>query len=289
MLDTAVIVLAHNGAEYTERCLESVLAATDLPAELFVVDNASTDETPDVIARCGCRARAAGIAFQTWRNDDNVGCSAARNRAWARARSRTVVFLDNDTAIRTRTWLSRLAAVLAADAGLGLVGPKLLYPYLPHLIQCAGVRFSASGRVCFCGRGCAHDDPQFTVFREVPALISACWMMHNDLRDRVGMLDEHFHPVQYEDLDLCLRARAAGCGAAYTPDVEVYHFEGITTGAQGAAAYQRTIARNSLRFRERWHAVLAEIGDPDLGAAELNWRPRQELPLGPCLDLSMAD
>ena len=122
---------------------------------------------------------------------------AARNRAWARARSRTVVFLDNDTAIRTRTWLSRLAAVLAADAGLGLVGPKLLYPYLPHLIQCAGVRFSASGRVCFCGRGCAHDDPQFTVFREVPALISACWMMHNDLRDRVGMLDEHFHPVQY--------------------------------------------------------------------------------------------
>ena len=119
------------------------------------------------------------------------------------------------------------------------------------------------------------------------ALISACWMMRTDLRDSVGLLDELFHPVQYEDLDLCVRARLKGYEVAYTPDVEMYHFEGITTASFGQDEYKVNIARNSLKFRERYHELFRTFTD-ELPAEEFRWLKRSELGLRPELDLALC-
>lgn len=285
--DVAVVVLAHNGAEFTAHCIESILAAAELPRELFVVDNGSTDGTAELLSRHGPRLAVAGIAFTTWRNAENKGCSAARNEAWEKATCRHVMFLDNDAAVCTRHWLSGLAAVLDADPGIALVGPKMIYPFQPHPIQCAGVSISHLGRIAFRGRGAARHEPRFAVSADVHALISACWLMRRDLRERVGMLDELFHPVQYEDLDLCLRAAQAGWRIRYTPDVEMYHFEGMTTASIGQEEYRRNIARNSLKFRERWHGTYRHFED-EFSAECYRWLRRDELGLRPELDLSPA-
>jgi len=252
------------------------------------VDNGSTDETPAVSQRFGPEFEAAGVEFSTWRNEENKGCSAARNEAWAKARSKYVVLLDNDAAACSRHWLSRLEQVMERDASLGIVGPKLVYPFLPHPIQCAGVSISRLGRIAFRGRGKPRDDPRFGEFQRVHALISACWIMRTELSDRVGRLDELFHPVQYEDLDLCLRAARAGYGIAVAPEVEMYHFEGMTTASFGQKEYQRNIARNSLKFRERWHDVIRTFED-EFAPEEYRWRRRDELGLTPELDLAMCD
>lgn len=287
-VDCALVILAHNGAPFTRHCLESILGAAVLPAELFLVDNASTDETPALLAEMAPRCRAAGIALTTWRNAENKGCSLARNEAWERVRSTYTVFLDNDAVVCTRTWLARLAAVFRERPGTGIVGPKLIYPYAPHPIQCAGVSISRLGRIAFRGRGDPRRDPRYASHWPTWSLISACWMMRTDLRERVGTLDECFHPVQYEDLDLCIRARLAGFEVAYTPDVEMYHFEGITTAAIGQKEYRRNIARNSLRFRERYHELFKTFTE-ELPAGEYRWRQRDELGLTTQLDLSYSD
>jgi len=231
---------------------------------------------------------AAGIAFKTWRNAENKGCSVARNEAWAQAESRYVVFMDNDAAVCSRHWLSSLEAQMETDSHLCILGPKLIYPYKPHPIQCAGVSISRLGRIAFRGRGRPRDAAGFSESREVHALISACWIMRNDLRDSVGYLDELFHPVQYEDLDLCLRVRQAGYAVAYTPAVEMYHFEGITTASFGAQEYRENIARNSLKFRERWHELFKTFTD-EFTASEYRWLRRDELGLRRELDLAYCD
>ena len=101
------------------------------------------------------------------------------------------------------------------------------------------------------------------------------------------MLDECFHPVQYEDLDLCLRPRLAGWEVAYTPLVEMYHFEGTTTAADGKEAYTHNIARNSLKFRERYHELFKSFTD-ELPPEEYRWLSHAEMGLGEEVDMTMC-
>lgn len=288
LCDCSVVILAHSGVEFTRHCYEGLLAARDLPRELFLVDNGSTDGTSELIASVVPRFEEKGVSVTTWRNEENKGCSLARNEAWEKATARYTVFLDNDTVVCTNDWLSRFMDVFEREPSLGVLGPKLIYPFQPHAIQCAGVSISRLGRIAFRGRGADRDDSRYGQYWKTWSLISACWMMRTDLRDSVGYLDELFHPVQYEDLDLCLRAREAGYDVAYTPRVEMYHFEGITTASFGSEEYKVNIARNSLKFRRKWHHLYRQFTE-ELPAEEYRWLSREELGLRPELDLCLCD
>lgn len=283
--DIAVVVLAHNGRPYSEQCLASLLRSNPLPQELFLVDNGSTDGTGELFAQIAVQATALGMCVYTWSNDENKGCSAARNDAWRMATTGYVMFLDNDTVVRRRDWLAQLQAVLDADSGVALVGPKLVYPHKPHPIQCAGVMVNPHGRVRFRGRGQPIDATEFAQPADVHALISACWLMRNSLRDTVGVLDELFHPVQYEDLDLCFRAREAGYQCRYSPCTEVYHFEGKSTAASGKHLYQRVIAENSTKFRCKWRDQIRQL-PPD--PSDYRWLEDEELGLSHDIDTTIV-
>jgi GT2 family glycosyltransferase len=285
--DCAIVMLAHCGAEFTRHNLSQLVGGADVPREMFLIDNGSEDETAELFAEFIPQLRAAGIDVTTWRNDENKGCSLARNEGWEKVTAPYTVFIDSDACICTRDWLSRLIAEFAEHPGLGILGPKMIYPYQPHKIQCAGVSINPLGRVAFRGRGADRDDPRYATYWPTWTLISACWMMRTDLRDSVGYLDELFHPVQYEDLDLCVRARLAGYEVAYTPKVEMYHFEGITTASFGQDEYKTNIARNSLKFRGKWHQIFPQFSY-DLPKEEYCWLRRAELGLRPELDITYA-
>lgn len=282
----SIVILAHNGCRFTRYCLESLLLSQPLPAQLLIADNGSTDETPELLREFMPKFNAVGIDFITWRNAENKGCSEARNDAWARATQPYVVFLDNDTAVGTQNWLEILQSRMDADPQLGILGPKLIYPYQPHPIQCAGVMLSPLGRVRFIGRGEPRHSPEQEQFRRCTALISACWIMRREFLEQLGGLDPLFHPVQFEDLDYCIRVRRAGYYCACEPRAELYHFEGITTASFGEESYSRTIVINSARFRRKWRDYLKTL-PPD--PADYRWRQRSELGLDPKLicDLSI--
>ena len=286
--DVSIVMLAHNGVNFTRHALASILQAKTLPWEIFLVDNASEDDTPDLIRDFTPRLEKAGIRLQTWRNAENLGCSLARNQAWEKATAKYTVLMDNDAAVCTSDWLARLIATFDRHPNLAILGPKMIYPYRPHPIQCAGVSISRLGRIAFRGRGANRQDPRYQQFWPTWALISATWMMKTDLRNTVGWLDELFHPVQYEDLDLCVRTRLAGFDVAYSPEVEMYHFEGITTASFGQEEYKVNIARNSLKFRERYHQLFKTFTE-ELPPEEYHWLARAELGLRPELDLTQSE
>jgi len=260
----SVVTLTHNKLAYTQRCLGSWLN-TRFPAwEIIVVDNGSQDGTREWLPEFRSRAQAAGVPVELLLNEGNIGCSTARNQGLAAARGRFFVFVDNDVALRSRDWLTRLAERLEEDAARGIVGPKLVYPFPPHAIQCAGVAVSPSGRVQFRGRGETRDNPRFAAAENVQSLISACFMFRRELVDRIGGLDEAFNPVEYEDIDFCYRARAEGYTVLYEPDVEMYHFESVTTAGTESLPNTYLIIKHGLLFKERWrHMFSVEGGPPD--------------------------
>jgi GT2 family glycosyltransferase len=173
-----------------------------------------------------------------------------------------VVFLDNDTVIPDPSWLEKLRAVLHSDRRIGIVGPKLCYPFEPRRIQCAGVGISRTGRVQFRGRGETADDPRFSRVEDVQTLISACFMFRRSLYDEIGGLDEVFNPIQYEDFDFCYRARSRGYRVVYTPDPVVLHWESVTSDGTPNLRNRYVIIKHGLLFKERWRHIFENENGP---------------------------
>lgn len=276
-MEYSVIALSCNKLACTRRCLSAVLRDTqaDFPWELIVVDNGSSDGSAEWLTNelpeLGVEF---GIPVHPILQPTNQGCSPARNHGIAAAKGKLLVFIDNDIMPRTRNWLPAMANVLKENDKIGMVGPKLLYPFAPYNIQCAGVGISKNGRVCFQGRGQPQETPNFNRQQEVQCLISACLMIPAHLIQTYGSYDEAFHPVQFEDFDLCYRLREKGWLAVYTPSVSMYHFESVTTQGSPAIHNPAVVVRNGLLFKKRWHHMFElEFGPPD---ADCQW---QNIPL----------
>lgn len=112
MKAVSVVIPTHNHARYLGEAIDSALAQTHSPLEVIVVDDGSTDETEEVLARYGNRIRTL--------RQRNQGVSAARNAGIAAASGDYLAFLDSDDLWHPRK-LERQLALFAADSSLGLV------------------------------------------------------------------------------------------------------------------------------------------------------------------------
>lgn len=259
-----MVILAHNKKEYTQGCLESLLETEYDPWELIVIDNGSDDGTVEWLLEFKTRAAKKNIEMKIKLNENNAGCSTARNQGIDLSRGKKIVFMDNDTALRQRSWMKGLADVLDSQSSIGLAGPKLVYPYPPYDIQFAGGAVSPSGRVQFMGRGESRQDMRFTQQKEVQCYISACYMVKRKVLDVAGGFDEIFNPVEYEDIDHSYRIKAAGFRLIYVPSVELYHFESVTTNGTPNLSNTYLIIKNGLKFKHRWkHCYENENGPND--------------------------
>jgi GT2 family glycosyltransferase len=172
--------------------------------------------------------------------------------------------MDNDVVAADPVWGRRLIDAIERAGGRALAGPKLVYPVPPHLIQCAGVGISRTGRVQFRGRGRPRDEAEFNVPGDCQALISACLVFPRRIYEEIGGLDEAFDPIEYEDLDFCYRARVHGYRVLYEPAVELHHWESITSEGTEKLPNTYLIVKHGLLFKERWrHVFQREDGPPD--------------------------
>ncbi len=280
MPDISLLILATNKAEYTKRGLDSLFSTALRPFQVVLVDNGSADGTAEVFANFAERAKSENIDVQILRLEKNLGAIVGRNRGMELMDGKYWVFLDNDVAVRSRNWLTRLRAELDDNPRVGIVGPKLVYPLPPHDIQCAGCDVTPGGQVAFRGRGRPRLDPEFNSARDCQTLISATWMMRAEVAKQIGPLDEIFSPVQFEDIDYCYRFREAGWVCRYIPDVEMYHFENVTT-SRGTLNYPYLTVKNGLKFKQKWkHRFSTENGlaDKDWSWAKIETVSLEDVP-----------
>lgn len=261
----SVIILHHNKVDYSRACLASLLGTNARPLQVINVDNGSSDGTGALLAEWQEMARAQGITVQTLSYPENIGAVRGRNVALETATGSHLAFLDNDTIVGQSDWLQQLAGALDAREEIGIVAPRLLFPWAPYRIECCGCAVSPQGRIQYLARGEGRDSQ--TAAQPVQCAISAAWLMKRALLEQIGVLDEAFSPVQYEDLDYCYRARAAGWQVWTAPKVEVYHFEHTTTAGSDDINFGYVTAKNGVLFKKRWgQTFAAEAGTTETAA-----------------------
>lgn len=233
----SIVIPVFNKAEYTEKCLYSIVSNTgeEPDYEVIVVDNGSTDWTPYLL-------HAVEGNLQAINNDENVGFARACNQGAAAAQGQYLVFLNNDTVVH-EDWLKALVDIADSDSSIGIVGAKLLYPDSGQ-IQHAGIVIK-DGLPEHVSRGLAADDPRVTQLRDYDMVTGACLLIRKDLFSRLGGFDiAYLNGV--EDVDLCLRVREMGLRVVYCPESVLDHHEGASEGR-----YQH-VEENIKRFAAQW-------------------------------------
>jgi N-acetylglucosaminyl-diphospho-decaprenol L-rhamnosyltransferase len=227
----AIVIVNFNTGEWLGRCLRSLEGARgDLTVDVVVVDNASVDGSADV---------AQGMpGVRLIRNPTNVYLSPAWNQGAAATGAPYVFFLNPDTEWFAGT-LGDLLRVANADGGAGIVGPMLrnvdgtVYTSgrrFPSLVDGLGHAFVSLVRSdnAF-SRRYRMDDWDRTSSRVVDWVSGAAMLMPRAAFDAVGGFDERF-PLYAEELDIATRLRGAGWHVLFTPEVEVIHAVGVSTG-----------------------------------------------------------
>ena len=192
----AVVVPTHDRAELLPRLVRA-LAAQDIqaPFEVIVVDDASTDDTPAVLADLA----ADHPWLQVVRQDAQAGPAAARNRGWRAARAPFVAFTDDDC-VPEPPWLRLLAAQLVvADAVQGRTegDPTQLPDHGPF------------GHTMTVTAGGSYETCNIAYRRAA--------------LERAGGFDERFVLPYGEDTDLGLRVAGQGGRMAFCADAVVHH------------------------------------------------------------------
>jgi GT2 family glycosyltransferase len=263
--EAAIVVVTHDNLPFLRLCLESVLAATDTPFELIVVDNASTDGTPEYLARL----TEQNPCVRPLRNHSNRGFAAANNQGAKLAAADVLVLLNDDTAV-CPGWLERLMAHLE-DEGVGMVGPTTNrtgneaqidadYDTFGELVRFADERAARQAGESF----------------EISTLTMFCVALRRSLYEEVGPLDERFELGLLEDDDYSMRVRQAGYRLLCADDTFVHHFGEASFGKLVASGeYGRVLEANRARFEEKWRAPWEPYGRRQSGRyRELSERVR---------------
>ena len=241
-MECSVIIPAFNRVDLTAQCLRSLISHTrDVDYEVILVDNASSDATPQLCERVSGE-------FTVIRNDENRGFAAACNQGAAAATSDRLLFLNTDTE-PFPGWLRPSLDLLDTAPDVGMVGMRLLFP--DHRIQHAGVVLVRREQYPHIGPRhlpykVAADDPSALARREVSVVTAASVLMRRDAFESVGGFDEGYWNG-YEDVDLCLAMRAAGWRIMYEPDSVVLHHE----SSSGPERFTGE-ARNIDRLEQKW-------------------------------------
>jgi GT2 family glycosyltransferase len=238
----SIVVPVWNNVAYTRACLVRLAAATPPGTyEVVLVDNGSTDATPELLAGLSGDVRIV-------RNDQNLGFARACNQGAEAARGRHLVFLNNDTEPHPG-WLEPLIEVLDSEPDVGVVGSKLLFPN--GLVQHAGVwlaRDVARGGLYGYHRlyGSVPDDALVGARADLQVVTGAALAIRSELFSDVGGFDEAYWNGN-EDVDLCLKVRAAGHRVVYEPRSTLTHHESVS----GPERFLRA-TENVRLLNERW-------------------------------------
>jgi GT2 family glycosyltransferase len=218
----SAVVVNHNGAGYVEAAVTSLLAQEGCEVEVLVVDNASTDGSPEALsARFGDRIRLV-------RRSHNSGFGGGNNAAIDLARGRYLLLLNSDA--EADPALAR-EMVKAAETSprIGMVAAKVLVHSARSVIDNTGHLMYADGLNR--GRGRQQEDRgQFDGHLTALFPSGAAALYRREMLDDVGGFDESFF-LYGDDADLGLRGRVAGWECAFAPRALAFHHYSRTTGA----------------------------------------------------------
>ncbi len=231
----SVVVVSYNTRAMTLDCLDALYCSLgDMPAEVWVVDNASRDGSVEAV-------RDAFPQTHVLANTDNKGFGAANNQALRQACGEFLMLLNTDAFVQPDT-VERLVAYLRQHPRAALVGPRLLNG--DGSVQQSCYRYPSPPRAWLENLGASallarhprwgdykrwpHDTAQ-----NVDWVIGACLLLRRAAYDEVGGFDEAFF-MYAEETDWQRRFRDKGWDIAFTPSATVTHLGGASGASESA-------------------------------------------------------
>jgi GT2 family glycosyltransferase len=226
-----IIIPNYNGAAHLPTCLDALRKQTRRDFCVVVVDDGSTDDSRELLARLYPEAQVIALP-------ENRGLAHAVNAAFHATGGAYVVLLNNDTEVHPR-WLEHLIGALDRYSEYDFAASKLLLFDRRDYLHSAGDYYRSNGVPG--NRGVwQRDSPRFNIMEEVfgPCAGAAAYrrLALEQLAEDGRVLDEDL--VMYcEDVDLNLRARLRGIRTIYVPRAVVYHRLSATGGGTLASYY----------------------------------------------------
>ena len=255
----SIVIVSWNEWPKLQQCLTSIYRSTLPAVEVTVIDNASSDGTPDFI-----RTQFPSVHLHC--NRRNLGATKALNFGFARARGEFVLKLDADTELMSDC-IDRLLEFLRRDPDVDVVGPRTFNTdgtiqetarHFPGALSGLFGRQSTLTRWFpnnpISRRYLARQFLDSTEPFEVEQVGGAFMLFRRHLLSEVGFLDEGYYHY-WDDTDWCWRLRAAGKRIFCVPAAEIFHHEGNARGKRKRPKRIWMFHYNAYRFYTRWQTL----------------------------------
>lgn len=255
----SIIIVSYNSLAVLKPCLES-LAAQSLAreSEIIVVDNASADGCPGMVARDFPSVRLIA-------NSENVGYSKGVNLGIRAAKGDFFLILNPDTVVGERA-IETLLDFMEARTDAGIVGPKLVF--FDGTIQYSCRRFytwrvlllrrTFLGKIFKKSKAVGRHlmlDYDHATTREVDWILGACMLVRRQAVESVGLMDERFF-LYFEDVDWCYRMKQKGWKVFYHPQSAITH--GYARDSAQSVLNRSFLAHlaSLVRYYEKWDFIV---------------------------------
>ena len=250
-----VVIPVRNRKPLLQTCLSSIApAVTAARGSILIVDNDSSDADMiaylDTLKHNGTEVLSVPGPFNFAR---------LNNLAVRACDSEEVLLLNNDIAALDATWLDEMRNRLV-EPDVGAVGACLLWP--SGMIQHAGVTLGPSFAATHIGNDRLANDSGYgdmlRVARECAAVTAACLLTRRSDYLAVNGLDEIGFPVNFNDVDYCLKLRSRGKRIVWTPYARLYHHESASRGFDRVGPNAARFERELRNLRNKWGNDLIE-------------------------------
>jgi len=232
--DLSIIVVSYNTADLIGDCLKSVFEASNITREVFVVDNASTDGSPDFI-------KDSFPSVHLVANTENIGFAAANNQVLPRCKGKYIFLLNPDTEVISDTF-SEAISFMDTNPRIGLAGTKIINPdgtlQWSVSYKYPGQRYAASELLGLPGK--------------IACVLGASMIGRSELIKKIGGFDEDFF-LYGEDQDLCLRIRKLDYEIGYIDSATVIHLGGQSEkNSSSSEIWEKKIHAEYIFYRKHY-------------------------------------
>lgn len=228
----SIIIVTYNNGQDIKNCLNSILRQTEIPFEIILIDNSSSDTTVQVIQKEFPKVKL-------FVNSTNLGYAQANNQGINQSQRKYILLLNPDTQL-TNNALAKMVQFMELNPQYSALAPKLLNP--DGSVQTSLREFPGYEILFWEITGLSRIFPhhkRFSRWRmvdfdynktaEVDQPMASCLLIRKEVFEKIGQFDEKF-PIFFNDVDYSQRMKQAGFKTVYFPDAEVYHHRGASTG-----------------------------------------------------------
>ncbi len=245
-MDLSVVVVNWKGGHHLASLLESLRPLADELYETLVIDNASGEEEPRVLAEL---PRSRWIA-----SSENLGFAGGTNLAADLVAAPFFLLLNPDVQLTAGSVRGLYQAMRNLRRAAVVCGPLVGEDGRPQSFQLRPLPTPGNVlRECLLGRAAGPDPPSGEAPLAVEQPAAACWLVRKEAWLEVGGMDPRFHPAWFEDVDFCLRVRQAGWKLYYLPNCPIRHQGAASLESLGRTRFLSIYYGNLLRYLRKHH------------------------------------